>query len=372
LMDAQLNAAPPPPIEFNRSLPPALNDIILTALQKDPERRFQNAEAFRRALESVVAADAAGQTRLISEGESWAAAAPPAPSSPELAATALAAAQPPPQAAAQPQPPAPPAGPAPHFQSPQAPPPAAPAPAASPFAIPPGQTGARRSNRSLWMALGAIACLCVLAAALIAVPHFRKSSAASKPNGSSGQMAYSAPPADSSPGGVGQPAPAADNTLTPISKETPPLGSNSDSGAIQPAPNGAPNRASNGGKRDRKQVARTETQPQQTPPQQQQQTSTAPPPPAGPSEAELSAASESLMKMNARADAVHESLGSLRQQQAAQGLSLRGDMASAESRMASYLQAAQRALQARDLQGAQKAMDSAETELSKLENFLGR
>jgi eukaryotic-like serine/threonine-protein kinase len=384
LMDAQLNAAPPPPIQFNRLLPQPLNDIILTALQKDPAHRFQNAEAFRKALDSVIAPDGAGQTRLIGETESWAA-APPA-SRPELAATAMAAApfsppiSPSPQAIAaastsgspaagsSPQPVSTPNPPAPQF-----PPPPPHSESPSPFAAPQVQPGAKRGNRSLWMALGAVACLCVLAAALIAVPHFRKSSAASKPNDGSGQMAYSAPAGDGSSGAVRQSTPAGDNTLTPIAKETPPE-SNSVNGAIQPDPNALPNRAPNGAKRDKKSVAQTATQAQE-PPQQSSTAAQSPPPPpqpAGPSEAEINAASESLMKMNARADAVHESLASLRQQQASQGLSLRGDMAAAESRMASYLQAAQRALQARDLQGAQKDMDSAETELSKLENFLGR
>ena len=53
LLDAHLNTPPRPPIELNPSLPPALNEIILTALNKDPMRRFQTAEAFRKALESL-------------------------------------------------------------------------------------------------------------------------------------------------------------------------------------------------------------------------------------------------------------------------------------------------------------------------------
>src|SRR5208337_4955382 len=53
LMVAQLQKAPLPPIDIQPELPKALNDIIMTALEKDPEKRFQSAEAFRFALQSV-------------------------------------------------------------------------------------------------------------------------------------------------------------------------------------------------------------------------------------------------------------------------------------------------------------------------------
>ena len=53
VLNAQLNTAPQPPIELNSSLPPGLNDIILTSLAKDPAKRFQTADAFRNALRSL-------------------------------------------------------------------------------------------------------------------------------------------------------------------------------------------------------------------------------------------------------------------------------------------------------------------------------
>jgi hypothetical protein len=95
-------------------------------------------------------------------------------------------------------------------------------------------------------------------------------------------------------------------------------------------------------------------------------------PPAGPSAAELNNAGEDLMKIRARMDAVNQSLSNLKQQQAAQGLGLRGDIVASESRMYSYFQMAERSLQDRNLEAAQKNMDRAEQELSKLEHFLGR
>jgi serine/threonine-protein kinase len=57
VMQAQVDSAPVPPIEIDSTIPPALNDAILTALEKDPERRFSSADAFREALEHAVRQD---------------------------------------------------------------------------------------------------------------------------------------------------------------------------------------------------------------------------------------------------------------------------------------------------------------------------
>jgi hypothetical protein len=53
LLEAHLNQQPPPITD--PSLPPLLNDIVLTAMAKEPMRRFQSADAFRKAVESLVA-----------------------------------------------------------------------------------------------------------------------------------------------------------------------------------------------------------------------------------------------------------------------------------------------------------------------------
>jgi serine/threonine-protein kinase len=52
-MLAHVDGALVAPIEINPSLPPALNDIILTALQSEPSARFQTADQFRAELERV-------------------------------------------------------------------------------------------------------------------------------------------------------------------------------------------------------------------------------------------------------------------------------------------------------------------------------
>jgi serine/threonine-protein kinase len=54
LMERQLRQPPQPPIQKDANIPPALNGIILRALEKDPVRRFQTAEEFWAALASVV------------------------------------------------------------------------------------------------------------------------------------------------------------------------------------------------------------------------------------------------------------------------------------------------------------------------------
>jgi len=53
LMEMQMNEAPAAPVEANSSVPPALSQIILMTLAKDPQSRFQKADALRNALASV-------------------------------------------------------------------------------------------------------------------------------------------------------------------------------------------------------------------------------------------------------------------------------------------------------------------------------
>ena len=64
LMAAQVKEIPKPPVQLQAGLPAGLNEIILMAIQKDPARRFQSAEAFRNAL-SNVECDSSGQTATM-------------------------------------------------------------------------------------------------------------------------------------------------------------------------------------------------------------------------------------------------------------------------------------------------------------------
>lgn len=53
IMAAHLQSMPVPPIQLDPNLPAPLNDIILTAIAKDPAQRFQSADALHTALESI-------------------------------------------------------------------------------------------------------------------------------------------------------------------------------------------------------------------------------------------------------------------------------------------------------------------------------
>jgi len=52
LMHAHVLEPPPSPRAYQRGLPPEIETVILTAIEKDPDRRFQSAAAFREALRS--------------------------------------------------------------------------------------------------------------------------------------------------------------------------------------------------------------------------------------------------------------------------------------------------------------------------------
>jgi serine/threonine-protein kinase len=66
IMSAHLEKQPVPPISLDATLPPALNDIILMSVAKDPAQRFQTADAFRNALQSVAGgAEVTPATRTV-------------------------------------------------------------------------------------------------------------------------------------------------------------------------------------------------------------------------------------------------------------------------------------------------------------------
>ena len=329
ILEAQLNTTPRPPLELNPALPKPLNDIIMTALAKEPMQRFQTADAFRNALESVRGRAAAPQAKAQPSG----------------------------QTVTQPMPP----------------------PGVQPAAAP------RRSG--LWMALGAVACVCVIAGGAVLLPHFWKSSAhegsapAAKPDAPAQALSTSASQqAAINPEPAANSGPATANSASVTQPVT---------SSPEPAPTQVP-RSSPGP--EQKRVARVSQEarvpgsgavqgaypqissaPPSSPPAQQPQPQAQPAAvPAGPSQADLDKASEDLMKLHARADAVKDSLDRLRGQNAASGLGVRQDIVASASRMESYLQAADRALQSNTLDSARKDMTRAEEELNKLEAFFGR
>jgi len=172
IMVAHLEQEPLPPIQVTPSLPPALNEIILTAIQKDPAQRFQTAQAFRTALDSVPGVK-------------------PQP------------------VAAQPRP---------------AP---APAPEAAVAPPPPAQPGSRRG---LYMALGAVAAILVIVLAATQLPRWYKAGAKSTLPPVPQQQEVQAPPAQPPP--VESTLPLA----PPPQVEPPPAGASSAASRTQAAP----------------------------------------------------------------------------------------------------------------------------------------
>ena len=304
VLSAQLNEAPVPPTQLNPALPVGLSEIVLRAMAKPPEDRFQSAEEFRQAL---LKAQQGSQSTA------------------SMSIPAVAAVPPPVQPL--PVPPMPP-----------------PLPAAAP----------QKSHRGLWLGLGAAAAIVAIIAAATLLPHFfatqasQKSAApvteapaASPSSGGGIAGATSNPPAESPAPPPKDPAPAK-TEAAPIHQNpapqtpAPPARSAYSPDAGKPAP-AAPD---------------------------------APPP--GPTKQEIAQARERMIQLDSKAEAARSSIEQLRSQQQAQGLGLRGDIASSLNRMNAYISEANRSLNEGDLESANANMDRAEKELSTLETFLGR
>jgi hypothetical protein len=213
----------------------------------------------------------------------------------------------------------------------------------------PTKPAAKSGRRGLWMVIGAVAAV-VGVAALIEFGPWRGSKAAPQP--SVAPIVTQAPAAAETPLQA-PPAPPA----PPVSKS--------------PARVAARPRTTASGPPAQQAVAPEEQAP--PPPVQEAPAPVAArPAESGPSRAELQAAREQLVMLNARAGSVRASLQSLQRSQAASGLNLRADMQQASSLMNAYLQGATDAFNANDLAAAGSLMDKAETQIDKLEKFLGR
>ena len=317
IMAAHLQQNPPPPIEISPNLPSGLNEIILQALEKDPAKRFQTADAFRNALLYVCKLPQA--------------AAPVIPPAVPQAKTALT----PPKIA----PPPPPA------------------------------VQAARSHRGLWIAIGAVIAIAVIVVLATQIPKFRKTAAENapvQPAADTAGVAIQSP--ETSP--VVQTDQAQDQVSPAASQETlqqaaPAAGIPSEQ--LKPAAKAASYRPAGMQSPISTQAVSGNRQP--APVQSA--------PPAAPSEdpktaEHLREVREQLNLLSVRMDTAKGSLDALRKQQAASGLGLRADMASSAQRMEYYYSQSETALKNRDVETAKKNLDLTEREVSKLENFLGK
>ncbi|HUJ30091.1 MAG TPA: protein kinase [Candidatus Acidoferrum sp.] len=366
-MQAHLQTPPRPPIELRPDLPPALSQLIVMAVAKDPTGRFQTADAFAAALQSIA---------------------------PKVAATV----------AAIPVPVVPPAL-APQGTRPSGTVAAAAAAGASatkvataaPVAVPTAQEVpmpppvAQKTHRGLYITLGAVIVFAVIAAAAV-VPWHAKSAAFKKQSARPTEPSATQPAPAPAPGASARPstdaAAPATTPATPSSPNAPPAplptppplptadaqGNPAGSAApSQPAP-AQPSPSAPVAAHHRP-AAPNMPPPSPSPmpaPSGQSGTGTnAPPPGVDPAE-ELKAVDLENDQLSSRASAVNASLDTLQKQQAAAGYGLRGDIVASQQRMQNYLAKAQAALDRQDAAGAKKYLDLAAAEVEKIEKFLGR
>jgi hypothetical protein len=381
LMVAQLQKAPPPPIDVQPGLPRALNDIILISLEKDPARRFQSAEAFRFALLSVkgtLTRSPAASAQAVVPGLAGQPATPTAVFSPTAAIGA------------------PPRQPAGTQLQPTTPAQAAIPPAQPPVAPPPP---ASRSYRGLYMTLGALVAIVVIVLGAMQLPRLLKTKAGgvgqATPQAASTATSPTAPltqPANAGaspqqlPPPVSEAAPppqattAAGTAVGQPSEPSEPLQGSSNPVTQTPARGGSKKRLGRGSQGQQaaqnEQISPAEQtgQPPEgaaAPPSQAAQATQ-----AGAEEAaaakELEELEDRMTPLGGRASAVKDSVENLRQRQQRAGYSLRHDISASLSSMEEYMGKAEAALNSRNPQAAKKYMDLAEREIEKLEKFFGR
>jgi serine/threonine-protein kinase len=401
IMKGHIEGSPVPPREVNPDISPALNEVVLRSMAKDPNQRYQNADEFAGALQGVRRA-LATSTRAIH------AVAPPV--SPTLAATtptrpaftqpAAAGAQPampstPPPAphtptrVTQSQPAAAAAPTAPATAA--APPaggklteliagvtPSSPAPATAPSA-PPAQTVAQtppsagpaprpeasgpppvpRSSRALYIALGSVLTLAFLVLTAMKIPGLLGSSP-SKPAAVTPANPSTTPaPANATPSQPPAPTPSAGGATQPdASAGNPP--------AAAPSGPSPAEIAAEKAKKAREAEAKKEAD-------------AAAAAAAAKAQAEAEAAAKlfdeqenRFIHMSARAAAMKTSYETLRNQQAASGYSPNQDLTMAVTTMDQYMSRADAALSTHDGATAKKYMDLAEPQIEKLERKFGR
>jgi eukaryotic-like serine/threonine-protein kinase len=329
ILNQQCNVAPQPPVEINQQLPPALSDLILCALAKDPANRFQNAQAVSNALRQIAAQNETPN--------------------PEVAFTPVVV----PGSAA----------------------------AGAGFAAAPvaAYAGPSSGHRGMWITVGALAVLVVVAAAAVGLPHLFHTSAKTESDGD--RIAQTAPatpspaspaPASPDPAAAVQ-APAADVPVTPAPPPPPESAVDAAAGKAAQAParpgTGTPARP----KADSSaRLPRPGYQPEKQSAAASQPASANQPGNAGPTAEQVEQAHEQMTGLGARASAVSASVEGLKRQQEAEGLGLRPDMAAAYARMNSYLHSANDELNSGNITAAQNHMDKADKEISILEHFLGK
>jgi len=393
IMTAQLQERPKPPSEVLPGLPPQLNGIILHSMAKEPPERFQSADDFRQALESIRQSIPA----FVPAAASFAPAGVPAPSPTAVASTPTAAtgafapvAMPSSSTMATPMPPV----------------------ADQPLPVPSVMDLSPKPSkgRGLYMALGAAVVLIVLVLAGISLPRLLKTRAAEQqqksadqstqpaaqpaaqdqnsaqtptppttppadasgatPNANSGTPAGSTPSDSAKPSDGSTPPPADAGTTPPSS--TPGTAPSSDASASPNAGSGSSASMSSGAPPKGK-AKKGKSSGSSSAGQGSSMASS-----GGSSDAAADAGKESVQAVeqdvdetSSRATAAIQSLDTMRHTLSSQGLNLRGDIVSAQELMNSNLEHARQALANHDTKSARKYLDMAQAQQDKIEKFLG-
>lgn len=347
IMAAHLEKTPVPPVTIDPRLPAELNDIILLSVAKDPNTRFQTANAFRNALLSIQGTVGRPATKF--------------------AATAMGA--------------APAVAPATPVQ------PASATPRPQPAAAVAAPAARQKGQRGLWIAAGAL-CTVLAVVAVIQFGPWKQAGAAGDPEAAQEMMTTPAPePAPAAPAAVSDPEPAtvqaepaAQAAPPPVQQAVPaPVRQQTAPPPVAQQQRPVPVRSSAAPPRQAVPVITAAPAPAPAAPApapvQQTRAATAPsgpPPAAAAQQAELQQVRESLVLVAARFATARSTLQSIQRSQAASGLGLRADIAEAATLAGTFLDGAKSALGAGDAASARGFTEKAERQIEKIEKFLGR
>jgi hypothetical protein len=347
LMAAHVEQIPKAPIVHKPGLPESLNQIILMALAKDPAKRFQSADAFRGALNTVDLAALKPAPAGTTMPSAWTppygggsgtdetmTVNTPAPARSTAARTGATGGV--------------------GSGAPAMPPVLAPRPT-TPGSVQPSMAAAS-SKRGLYMGLGALVVVGVLFAAGFYLPRRSKIHAgedkATFPSQSDAQKASQGPATQATPPQAPS-APTDNTTAAPTDGSIPTPG-------VPPA-----DKSKHGSRKsDAAGLAQSITA-------EATQQALAEAAKAAAAAAELAEAEGQEDQLTSRASAVSQSLDGLKRAQSGQGYGLRGDVVSAEQRMQTYMSKGQAALQRQDGVSAKKFFEQADREITFLEKFLG-
>jgi serine/threonine-protein kinase len=383
IMAAHVQQLPKPPIELNSDLPAALNDIILTAIAKEPAERFQSADAFRNALRSL------GGALPVAVGVSQSASPVALPSPVAASATSIL------------QDAAPSAGF--HEAATATLTPALAEPVPSVLQL----SAQQKSHRGLYMSLGALIVLVVLVVAGLYVPRRATTKANEQKKGTDQSQGTKQTSNDSAASATSTSVPSGDkpepenNANTGNSKAEASTDQSAQSAAQPSDPKADPSIRTPLEKAGLKQVEQTSQGSTVGAAKSSQKhalsvaskaaadagagqrdnkvvPSSGPDQQAGPGAgsapadaAQLEALEEQADQLSSRVTSINDSLDNLRSQQSAQGYGLRRDIASDQELMKTHLAKAQAALENHDAAGAKKYLDLAEGDAARIDKFLG-